>query len=109
MLSLRSLAFILASAIRRARALSCAALDSVDKAIRGRKMATRMAVKMAINRAVSMSVPSEKCTPFKAQTRHPIAVQSKNTINADLGHCLKIQADTLQVNAFNFRSMEALR
>ena len=50
MLSLRSLAFILCSAIRRARALSCSALhcfpDRINR-ISGRKMATNMATKMA--------------------------------------------------------------
>jgi hypothetical protein len=40
MFSLRSLAFILCSAIRRARALSCAALHCCPDIINGRKMAT---------------------------------------------------------------------
>jgi len=43
MLSLRSLAFILCSAIRRVRALSCSALHPD----RGRRMATNMATNMA--------------------------------------------------------------
>ncbi len=47
MLSLRSLAFILCSAIRRARALSCAALHCFPDRINGRKMATNMATNMA--------------------------------------------------------------
>jgi hypothetical protein len=46
MSSLRSLAFILASAIRRARALSCAALDRSPDRNSGRKTATKMATKM---------------------------------------------------------------
>jgi hypothetical protein len=49
MLSLRSLAFILASAIRRARALSCAALhcsDIINRRQR-RKMATNNPTEMA--------------------------------------------------------------
>jgi hypothetical protein len=48
MLSLRSLAFILCSAIRRARALSCAALHCFpDIIIIGWKMATNNATKIA--------------------------------------------------------------
>jgi len=46
MLSLRSLAFILASAIRRVRALSCAALQCFPDII-GRKIATKIATRMA--------------------------------------------------------------
>jgi hypothetical protein len=55
MLSLRSLAFILCSAKRRARALSCAALHSfpVDR-IKGRKMATNVATSTATSLAASM-------------------------------------------------------
>jgi hypothetical protein len=57
MLSLRSLAFILCSAIRRARALSCAALDCPPHMInnmataapqKGRKRATNNATKMCM-------------------------------------------------------------
>ena len=58
MLSLRSLAFILASALRRARALSCAALHRFPDRISGRKlrkMATKMPTKMAV---ACMSVPT---------------------------------------------------
>jgi len=47
MLSLRSLAFILCSAIRRARALSCAALRSFPNIKNGRQMATNNETKMA--------------------------------------------------------------
>ena len=47
MLSLRSLAFILCSAIRRARSLSCAALHCFPDIINGRTMATNNATKMA--------------------------------------------------------------
>ena len=58
MLSLRSLAFILASAIRRARALSSAALHRSPDSISGRKRAKKRAMKMATKMAVvSMSVP----------------------------------------------------
>src|SRR6185312_4064236 len=53
MLSLRSLAFILASAIRRARILSCAALQCFPDII-GRKIATRMAAAMAQSPANSL-------------------------------------------------------
>jgi len=47
MLSLRSLAFIPCSAIRRARDLSCAALDCSPDRINGRKMAINIATNMA--------------------------------------------------------------
>jgi hypothetical protein len=46
MLSLRSLAFILCSAIRRARALSSAALHCFPDIINAEKMATNMAAPM---------------------------------------------------------------
>ena len=60
MLSLRSLAFILASAIRRARALSSAALHSGDKeAISGRKIAKKMATKKTV---AFMSISYEQST-----------------------------------------------
>jgi len=65
MLSLRSLAFILASAIRRARALSCAALHCSPDRISGRKMATKRAANMATNPAASMSVSYEQSTPSR--------------------------------------------
>ena len=76
MLSLSSLAFILASAIRRARALSSAALHCSADKISGRKMATKMAtktpVKMAIRTAaVSMSVSYEQFTPDGTSRRCP--------------------------------------
>jgi hypothetical protein len=51
MLSLRSLAFILCSAIRRARALSSAALHCFPDMINGSKMATSNATKTATNMA----------------------------------------------------------
>jgi hypothetical protein len=54
MLSLRSLAFILCSAIRRARALSCAALHCFPDRINGRKMATNIATNIATNPAAPM-------------------------------------------------------
>jgi hypothetical protein len=54
MLSLRSLAFILCSAIRRARALSCAALHCVPDPINESQTATNTATNMAENRAASM-------------------------------------------------------
>jgi len=61
MLSLRSLAFILASAIRRSRALSCAALHrSPDRiSISGRKIAANMAAKMT-----TMSISCEQFYNF---------------------------------------------
>ena len=66
MLSLRSLAFILASAIRRERALSCAALHRLPDRISGRRMATisgrNMDTKMA---AAFMSVSYEEVTPSR--------------------------------------------
>jgi len=66
MLSLRSLAFILASARRRARALSCAALHRSPDSMSGRKtaenMATKTLTKMATSLAFSMSVSSEEDT-----------------------------------------------
>src|SRR5205085_3438087 len=54
MLSLRSLAFILCSAIRRARALSCAALHCSPDRINGRKMATNTDTNIATNLAAPM-------------------------------------------------------
>jgi hypothetical protein len=51
MSSLRSLAFILCSAIRRARALSSAALHCFPDIINGRKMARNIGRKMATNKA----------------------------------------------------------
>ena len=48
MLSLRSLAFILCSAIRRARALSCASFPDIIIERKGRKTATNTAKKFAI-------------------------------------------------------------
>jgi len=54
MLSLRSLAFILCSAIRRARALSSAALHCFPDIINAEKMATNNAKKMATNMAAPM-------------------------------------------------------
>ena len=62
MLNLRSLAFILASAIRRARALSSAALHWFPDRISGRKMAMKIAMKMAV---ACMSVSYEEFTPSR--------------------------------------------
>src|SRR5579872_3004978 len=60
MLSLRSLAFILASAIRRARALSCAALqrspDRTSIRITGTKTATKIAIKMAASSMLGLRI-----------------------------------------------------
>ena len=66
MLSRRSLAFISASAIRRARALFSAALHrSPDRiSISGRKRAAKIATNMAM--AAFMSVSYEQVTPFTA-------------------------------------------
>src|SRR5580704_11961722 len=57
MLSLRSLAFILCSAIRRACALSCAALHSFPDIINGRKRR-----KMATNNARKMATAAPMCS-----------------------------------------------
>jgi hypothetical protein len=66
MLSLRSLAFILASAIRRALSLSCAAVDRSPDRNSGRKMATKMAAKIATKVEVaSMSVSCEEFTALR--------------------------------------------
>jgi hypothetical protein len=56
MLSLRSLAFILCSAIRRARALSCAALHCFPD-INGRKRR-----KIATNNATKMATAAPMCS-----------------------------------------------
>jgi hypothetical protein len=65
MSSLRSLAFILASAIRRARALSSAALDRSPDIISGRKMAAKMATKIDAKMAVvCILVSCEQFTPL---------------------------------------------
>ena len=78
MLSLRSLAFILASAIRRARALSCAALDRSPDRISGRKMATKRATKMATKWAVaSMPVSYEQFTPSRLGRDIPVLSSPK--------------------------------
>jgi len=55
MSSLRSLAFILCSAMRRARAFSCASLEIIDEK-RQRKKATNNPKKMATNTPI--------CTPI---------------------------------------------
>jgi hypothetical protein len=69
MSSLRSLAFILCSAIRRARALSCAALHCFPDMINGRKMATNDGIIIATNPAVPMcSLLDEQYTRRKAIT-----------------------------------------
>ena len=54
MLSLRSLAFILCSAIRRVRALSSASLHCLPDIINAEKMAANNAKKMATNMAAPM-------------------------------------------------------
>ena len=90
MLSLRSLAFILCSATRRARAVSRAAFpcfpDRTKALIIEKKIATNIEKKIATNRAASMSVSYEQFTASKGRTGHSRAVQPKNTINALLGH-----------------------
>ena len=68
MLSLRSLAFILASARRRARALSCAALHCFPDIIIGRKMATNIGRKTATKRAAPMCSLLRTVYPPKAIT-----------------------------------------
>jgi hypothetical protein len=62
MLSLRSLALILCSAMRRARALSCAALHCVADIINGRKTATSNETKIAMYLAASMHAPTNNYT-----------------------------------------------
>ena len=59
MLSLRSRAFILASASRRARALSSAALQCFPHIIIGRKIAVKTATKIATRIAAVMAHASE--------------------------------------------------
>ena len=56
MLSLRSLAFIRCSAIRRARALSCAALHCFPDRISGRNIARNKATKMPAKTATKLAV-----------------------------------------------------
>ena len=64
-MSVRSLAFILASAIRRARALSCAALHRSPERMSGRNM-TAKATKMLTKRATAfMPVSCEQITPSR--------------------------------------------
>lgn len=71
MLSLRSLAFILASAIRRARALSCAAPRRSPDRISGRKMATEIATKIATKMAVAAMSVSTKSIHLLDSDGHP--------------------------------------
>ena len=68
MLSLRSLAFILCSAMRLARALSCAALHCFPDIINERTMATNNARKMATNMAAPMC--SLLRTVYASQSDH---------------------------------------
>jgi hypothetical protein len=68
MLSLRSLAFILCSAIRRARALSCSSLHCFPDRINGRKMATEMDRNMATSLVASMQSPTNSIHARKAIT-----------------------------------------
>ena len=60
MLSLRSRAFILASASRRARALSSAALQCFPHIIIGRKIAVKTATKIATRMVIVMAHASKK-------------------------------------------------
>ena len=73
MLSLRSLAFNLCSAIRRARALSCSALhsfpDRTKTLIIEQKMATIIEQKIATNRDASMSVSNQQFSPKTQSTQ----------------------------------------
>lgn len=66
MLSLRSLAFILCSAIRRARALSCAALHCFPDIINARKRG-----KMATNNARTMATAAPMCSLLTTSIRLP--------------------------------------
>jgi hypothetical protein len=73
MSSLRSLAFILASAIRRARALSCAALHRFPDKNSGKKMAANMATKMAVVCIVvpyGQFIPSSDGTSRRFQSKY---------------------------------------
>ena len=81
MLSLRSLAFILASARRRARALSCAALHCFPDIIIGRKMAKNVGRKMATKRAAPMFSLIQ--TVYTSPTRSRLGAQRTR-----LGHGL---------------------
>lgn len=75
MLRRRSRAFILASAIRRARALSCDTLHRSPDSMSGRKMAAKMDTKMAAKMAV-MFMPT--VYTFQARTGHPRAAHKYN-------------------------------
>ena len=74
MSSLRSLAFILCSAIRRARDFSSAALHASPDIIIGRKMAKNDGRRMATNMATSMRslIRSE----YTSQRRHFLDVEN---------------------------------
>ena len=90
MLSLRSLAFILCSAIRRSRALSCASLHCFPdrakaKIIIGTNMLANMLATISKSRRSMCSLPLSVYNNPIGSTGHPRAVQPKNTINADLG------------------------
>ena len=71
MLSLRSLAFILCSAIRRARALSCASLHGFAD-IAARKNVTKVARKIARKMATRIvQSPTNSLRLVLAWTGHP--------------------------------------
>ena len=91
-MNLRSLAFILASARRRARALSSAAFD-IKSGRNARKMATKTPTEMLTKMAVAcMSVSYEEFTPSRLGRDIPALSSPKNTINADIrmeGHAFR--------------------
>ena len=81
MLSLRSLAFILYSAIRRACALSCAALhcfpDRTKALIIEKKIATTIEKKTATNSAAFIQSPTNSLHPLEAPA-HPLNMVTMN-------------------------------
>jgi hypothetical protein len=85
MLSLRSLAAILYSAIRLSRAAFLRSPLRSKAPINAQNMATKMAVKMATKMAASMSVSYEQYTPSRLERDIPALSGPKNTINAVLG------------------------
>jgi len=91
MLSLRSLAFILASAIRRARTLSCAALHRFPDRINGRKRR-----KVATNNPMKIAATAPTCNlqrtvyiflHLPGSDRTSRRCPARKTINADSGNC----------------------
>jgi hypothetical protein len=86
MLSLRSLAFILCSAIRRARTLSCATLHRFPDKISGRKRR-----RMAINNPKKMATNNTN----KLATDAPMCSLLRNSVQVDRGARAKDPFETL--------------